>query len=152
MFTMRPDGISQALEVFDENTNPHEEDMDIPPSQIQRGPALSQEPWPTQGSTQGIPTELDEDFNYAFKCSEAARTRMAPDPTERCIREVVEASTEAELNKAMWATDMFKDCGNERQLVNFIKQNLTSFQESDKTHREIALQHDQWYKQSTRSV
>ena len=129
------------MAAFDENHSQNEDDIDMPPSQIQRGPALSQEPWPTQASSQGVPVESDEDFHYAFKCSEAARTRMAPDPTERCIEEVAEASTEAELNKAMWATDMFRDCGNETQLVHFIKQNLTSFQDSDKTHREIALQH-----------
>ena len=141
MFTTLPNGLSQALPAFEENLTPHEEDIDIPPSQIQRGNAWSQDPWPTQGSTQEIPAELDEDFNFAFKCSEAARTGMAPDPTERCIREIVEASTEAELNKAMWATDIFQDCGNEKQLVEFIKKNLTSFQESEKTHREIAMQH-----------
>ena len=131
----------QAMAALEENNYPHAEDFDIAPSQIQRGHASSQDQWPTQASTQDIPTALDEDFNFLFKCSEAARTGMAPDPTERCIRDVVEASTSAELNKAMWATDIFQDCRNEKELVEFIKTNLTSFQESDKTHREIALQH-----------
>ena len=74
MFTTLPDGLSQALPAFEENLTPHEEDIDIPPSQIQRGNASSQDQWPTQGSTQAIPAELDQDFNFAFKCSEAART------------------------------------------------------------------------------
>ena len=136
MFTRLPKGLSQSLAAFEENHTPHEEeDFDIPPSQIPRGNASSQDPWPTQGSTQEISAEPDEDFNFAFKCSEAARTGMAPDPTERYIREIVEASTEAELNKAMWATDIFQDCGNEKQLVEFIKKNSPAFR-SQRRHTE----------------
>ena len=116
---------------------------EIPAGQPQPKTPLSQQASQSQQSSQDAPVEPDRDFHFAFKNARDTRNSMGTDPTEGSVTEIVEAENEQQLKKAIWDTSMFKDCGQERELVSFVKQNLTRFHECKKTHREIAQKHQE---------
>ena len=111
---------------------------EIPAAQTQPKTPLSQQASQQQQSSQDAPVEPDQDFNFAFKNARDTRKSMGRDPTEESVKAIVEAKDEQQLKKAIWDTGMFRDCSQERELVSFVKQNLTRFHNCKKTHREIA--------------
>ena len=114
---------------------------EIPAAQPQPKTPLSQQASQSQQSSQDAPVEPDQDFHFAFKNARDTRKSMGRDPTEGSVKAIVEAEDEQQLKKAIWDTGMFKDCSQERELVSFVKQNLTRFHNCKRTHREIAQEH-----------